>query len=80
VRSLYQPTPEILGIKGYPPTSPLDRAQELVARWETELGHPHMVLPATSRITLTQDVRDKMASDIAAIINDTITREHLQPG
>lgn len=62
------------------PQSPHDRAEMLVAQWVN--GVPIRVsvdATGTVRLIAPQDVQQRMAADITALLNDTISREHNTP-
>lgn len=48
----------------------LSDVHALIQRWIDSMGHPGPV-PGVFRITFTQDVRNRMATDIAALVADT---------
>lgn len=73
-RSLHDPTPELL--MPPPARGPLDRAQALVTRWENELATVSPSGDMFARIRLTNDVKDRLRDDIAALLNDQISRGH----
>lgn len=77
-RSLVEPHPEVT----VPPVpmSPMDVATRLVTKWENGLAMRIRSLEAgPAHLVLTNDVRDQLRDDIAAAINDAISREHNVP-